>query len=215
MTKKRLSYSLRNEVEKSSEDEGSSSQNELDNADTNKMVDASATPSAAAPAAAAKPAAKLATQKITKSQVRTGQSPTELKLQAKIAELEAELETAHQHETSLQQQIVTLKADLQQQIDLSAQLAIDLEQVKGQVENKATQLEDVTAELDEAKKVILQLSEVNDKLLAAVKPISDQPAQKPIPAKPQRISLKPLPRYCIQSEPKSTTLSDDDIGWVD
>ena len=134
---------------------------------------------------------------------------------AQNAELQAELATARQHETALQQQIDQLKADLQQEIDQSDQLIAELDEVKQHVMQKETLLEQVTTELEEAKKVILQLSAANADPVTKTAPHRSQPPQKLMSAKPQRAYLKRLPDYCIQSEPKSTLLSDDDIGWVD
>ena len=266
MTKKRLSDLLRNEVEKSAEAADVSSQKEAVGSSVDQAVVASATPSAD-PAPSTKSSAKLATEAQSRRSKNTS-SATASKLQSKITELEAELKTvrqqesswqkqigalktelqqqvdksdqltadlaqmkgaveqhaelkakleaARQQETSWQEQIDKLKVALQQQIDLSVRLTTDLERAKGQVDHKETELDRVAAELNEAKKMILQLSEVNAKPLAKAPPLGPPTAaQKPTYNRSQRVGLKPLPQYCIQSEPKSTAFTDDDIGWVD
>ena len=207
MTKKRLSDLLRDEVEKSSDQEVAISQPKSANPSTDQSADTTAQQAAvAAPS----------TQSPSNARGRSNRkSPAAEELQAKIAELTTELKTAHQQETSLQQQTVNLQSELQQQIALCAGLSSDLKQVKGQLEQKETQLNRLTAELDEAKKMILQLSEVNAKPLAESQPLASQRTQKTMRPPLHKVGLKRLPQYCIQSEPKSTTLSDDEIGWVD
>jgi chromosome segregation ATPase len=104
---------------------------------------------------------------------RTNQTKAEL--ETTVKELKEALEATQEENNSLQQKMTSLQSDLQEQKAL---------------------VEKLQAELAEAKKVILQLSELN------VKPTKNT-------------ALATFSRPSIQSSLPSTAFSDTDIGWVD
>ncbi|GEM_PF-4782926 len=150
-------------------------------------------------------------------------------------DLRTALDDACMREGVLQRKIAALESDLADQRTLVQQLTTDLEQSKH-----------FKAELDEAKRVIVQLSELNSNLAVAAKapklaqatsqtaepsalPQVAKSAATPPPAattartvhpghtpsQRSQIELHRLFDYPNLPSPSSTSLSNDEIGWVD
>ncbi|NJM97098.1 MAG: hypothetical protein HC800_07890 [Phormidesmis sp. RL_2_1] len=110
-----------------------------------------------------------------------------------------------------------------------------LEKAQSDLKQKHAALQQVTAELTEAKQVIAKLTAASQAATAApvkAPPTKQQATAKqaaaPKPAERQSLSLqrtpyssyKSIPEYAIQrgkpaSGQSNSMLSDDDIGWVD
>lgn len=98
-------------------------------------------------------------------------SPSKIELEAAVTELKAALaearQAAHAKETVLQEQIATLQSNVQEQRTLIEKLQTDLQQSQ-----------QIKAELETAKTVILKLSQLNTQLAPPA------PAPTPEPAAP-------------------------------
>ena len=152
-----------------------------------------------------------------------------------ISGLKAALDDAQVSAGVLQRKIDALESDLAEQRTLVQQLQTDQEQTK-----------QAKTELAEAKRVIVQLSDLNSKLETAAKalppaqatpqtfvatksPQTAKPTATP-PAQPSgastvhpghtasqrsQIELHRMFDHPVLPAPPSTSLSDDEIGWVD
>lgn len=155
-------------------------------------------------------------------------SPTKAELETTLTELQEALQAAQMREESLGQQIADLQLELQEQKLLVKNLQPILEQTN-----------QLKTELEQAKKVILQLSEINSaSTQSAIAPkkesqANSKPTQSAItPRKESRdfraqnLNLKKLPHHSIQppqslepnppdSPGSNSKLSNKDIGWFD
>jgi predicted RNase H-like nuclease (RuvC/YqgF family) len=215
MARKRLSDLLREEANKPEE-----SETDIPTAaDAGRRTNSRSVKQegAAAPASASKTAA-------AKRSASTAQ-----KAQAESEALKAVQERAQQQEAAFQQQIADLQAELDQQIALTRSLKADLEKI-----------EPLKAELEQAKKVALQIAEENTRLNQALKAAQEQK----VPAASQKVSATSQPatsqkvptasstglatRESIQrqqarslahpifpTDPLPGQISDQDLGWVD
>lgn len=119
-------------------------------------------------------------------------------LEETIANLETALATtqknAQRREQDLLQQISTLQTQLQEQQDLNARLKTGVEQV-GQLK----------AELEDARQMILQLSQVNAKPAPAVAPPAKVQAAEPELETSQSKAIQPVQpsRSRVEIQPKS------------
>jgi chromosome segregation ATPase len=209
MTKKRLSDLLREEVQKSEDaatpasdqaDSESASASQTESADqgpatldvvAEEVVDADATDSEEA-------GTKKRTSRTTKAE-----------LDQMVTELEQELEATQGREADLQKQVSDLQADLQEQQVLVRQLTAKLEpanqrmnSLKSELEEHKTlvkrlqtdlkQVDQLKAELAEAKQMILQLSEANTQAKTQASPQANtqkaitKPAARPVGLDPLR-----------------------------
>lgn len=137
-------------------------------------------------------------------------TPTKAELETTLTELQEALQAAQMREESLGQQIVDLQLELQEQKLLVKTLQPILEQTN-----------QLKTELEQAKKVILQLSEINSKSTqSAITP------KKESEFRAQNLNLKKLPHHSIQppqslepnppdSPGSNSKLSNKDIGWFD
>lgn len=156
-------------------------------------------------------------------------------LEDTISGLQAALNDAGMNQGVLQRKIEALEADLAEQRQLVQQLKTELEHSK----------QDKT-ELAEAKRVIVQLSELNAQLETAAKALktaqatpqalaatkSPQATKPPAPPDPEpsskrsvhpghsssqrsQIELHRMLDHPVLPAPSSTSLSNDEIGWVD
>jgi hypothetical protein len=113
-------------------------------------------------------------------------SSTKADLESLVAELRTALDdarkTAQATETALQQQVAALQADLQTQQGLTQKLQTDLRE-----------FQQLKTELEDAKKMILRLSQVNTKPTPAAepKPVSPLPAAQPKAAAQPKTALRP------------------------
>lgn len=214
--------------------------------EANKMPDSQAESEQtgkASPAAASKPAAAKAQSTTHAKKTKATSAPatiepaaeTKAQIEETISGLQAALDDASRNEGVLQRKVEALESDLAEQRTLVQQLKTELEHSK----------HDKT-ELAEAKRVIVQLSELNSKLETAAKTL--QPAQatpqtlaatkipqatKP-PASPEpepsskksvhpghsssqrsQIELHRMLDHPVLPAPSSTSLTNDEIGWVD
>lgn len=156
-------------------------------------------------------------------------NPTKAELETTLTELQAALQAAQIREEHLGQQIANLQLELQEQKTLVHNLQPTLEQTN-----------QLKTELEQAKKVILQLSEINSKSTpSAIAPKKESQANsKPTQSaaitprkesrdfRAQNLNLKKLPQHSIQphqslepnppdSHGSNTKLSNKDIGWFD
>ncbi|MBW4638103.1 MAG: hypothetical protein KME05_07670 [Gloeocapsa sp. UFS-A4-WI-NPMV-4B04] len=154
-------------------------------------------------------------------------NPTKAELETTLTELQEALQAAQMREESLGQQVVDLQLELQEQKLLVKTLQPILEQTN-----------QLKTELEQAKKVILQLSEINSKSTqSAITPkkeaqVNYKPTQSAITPKKesefraQNLNLKKLPHHSIQppqslepnppdSPGSNSKLSNKDIGWFD
>jgi DNA repair exonuclease SbcCD ATPase subunit len=124
-------------------------------------------------------------------------SQTELALQKQVQELQATLAQVQQREQALQQQNEALRAELQAQINAHEEF-----------EKTTTRLEEVKAELEEAKKVILQLSAINKPpQTSSITPVSRDLVQQ---------GKRNLPyHYEVQKAQPTPPITEQDLGWVD
>lgn len=123
-----------------------------------------------------------------------------IELETTVTDLRESLQEAQQRENSLQQQIADLQSDLQEQKTLVEKLEADIQRTNR-----------LKAELEQARKVILQLSEANSKLTEEVNTLRKENEG----LRSQKSSLNKLPHHSIQQNSPSTRLSNKDIGWVD
>ena len=142
MTKKRLVDLLQEEAQKSPDpEEAASDQPDPTLAETEPVDETTDEPS------------KVNTP------ARAKHIPTKADLETTVSELSEALEAAQKKESSLQQQIAGLQSDLQEQKILLQKLLAELEPTN-----------QIKAELEQAKKVILQLLEANSKTTQAADP---------------------------------------------
>ena len=127
-------------------------------------------------------------------------SPTKAELETTVSELREASQEAHRRENSLQQQIANLQSGLQEQKILVQKLQLGLEQTNH-----------IKEELEEARKVILQLTEINSKTTKEVNP----PREQKEDIRPQKWPTKKLPHYSIQPNSASSKLPNKDLGWFD
>ena len=138
-------------------------------------------------------------------------TPTKAELETTLTELQEALQAAQMREESLGQQIVGLQLELQEQKLLVKTLQPILEQTN-----------QLKTELEQAKKVILQLSEINSKSTQS----AITPKKESGDFRAQNLNLKKLPHHSIQppqslepnppdSPGSNSKLSNRDIGWFD
>lgn len=201
MARKRLSDLLREEAKKTSTGEASSPAGESETKShqsshrakqansENESSDSSAT---ASPTTIDVPAQSVP---IASDESTTSLSSTS-HLEETIAQLQVALEqerqTAQQQQVQLQQEITQLKSEQQQQADRVKSLELEVKQSQ-----------QLKTELEEAKKLILQLSESNQQLQAKKQPVAvAQPRAAQSPSTPSPLApahsappaaLKPLP----------------------
>ena len=132
---------------------------------------------------------------------------TKAELETMVSELRRTLQQVRRQEKSLQQQLTDLQSDLQEQKTLVAKLQADLS--KG---------EQIKTELEQAKKVILQLSEANSNSQKA-EPSAKEKVEHSVKEK-QNLQIQKLPlrnsNYPLaQPSSPSTELSNKEVGWFD
>lgn len=227
MTKKRIADLLKEEVEKPAAGEASPA-TDGDSAKTRKRAAASQptaqkaatqTKSSKAPATATKASATKAST--AKSATK---STSDRQLTARITELEAALTQSAEKASALQ-------ADVDTHQNRIFELKDSLEQAERDRQSQTAQVTKLTAELEEAKQVILKLTEANQQAkeqASQAEPeavVPEAPAAKPAERQSLQLrrpytSYKSIPEYAIQrgtptGGQNNSMLSDDDIGWVD
>ena len=131
---------------------------------------------------------------------RAKRVPTKAELETTVSELSEALQVAHDKENSLQQQITNLQSDLQEQKILLQRLLAELEPTN-----------QFKAELDQAKKVILQLLEANSKTTQE----ANTPKKENKGTSSQKVALKKLPQHSIQPDSPSGKTFERNVGWFD
>ena len=198
MTKKRLSDLLRAEVQKSPDLETEAGQ-EIPS-DQPLESDTALPELEISPEITEEPSAMNTSEDLRNK--RTG--TTKADLEATVAELKEALYKAQSRENSLQQQIIDLQSSLQTQNKLVQDAQKELEQVNV-----------LKAEFEQAKELILKLSETNSKKPSEGITPSTPSRQGDDSLKSQKLSLKKLPYHVIHLPAEISKLSDNDIGWVD
>ena len=136
---------------------------------------------------------------------RAKRIPTKAELETTVSELSEALQAAHNKESSLQQQIADLQSDLQEQKILLQKLVAELEPTN-----------QLKAELDQAKKVILQLLEANSKTTQeANTPKKENKEKENKGISSQKLGLKRLPYHSIQPDSPSGKTFERNVGWFD
>lgn len=229
MTKKRIADLLKEEVEKPAEEKASIATDSTVKGTRKRSPDPQSAATQSAGQATAKKTAAAQTNAQTKSAKAAAattkpaaKSASDRQLTAKIAELEAALSQSAQKASALQ-------ADVDTHQDRIFELKDSLEKAESDRQAKTAQVTKLTAELDEAKQVILKLTEANqqakDQAQAEPEATSEAPAAKPAERQSLQLrrpytSYKSIPEYAIQrgtpaGGQNNSMLSDDDIGWVD
>ena len=131
---------------------------------------------------------------------RAKRIPTKAELETTVSELSEALQAAHRKESSLQQQIADLQSDLQEQKILLQKQIAELEPTK-----------QIKAELEQAKKVILQLLEANSKTTQE----ANTPKKENKGTSSQKVALKKLPQHSIQPDSSSGKTFERNVGWFD
>lgn len=150
-------------------------------------------------------------KKATTRRSTSSRGPTKADLEQQVKRLTADLGAIKAQEAKSLDQIKGLQGDLDNQQSRLFELKDTLEKAEKIVQQKDTQLLKLTAELEEAKQVILKMSQ-------------PQPEPKPTPS-PERAPLavkmsrrapaKHIPEYAIQRGEQRSMVSDMDIGWFD
>ena len=125
--------------------------------------------------------------------------PTKAELETTVSELREALNESHGKENSLRQQIADLKSDLQEQKILLQKLLAELEPTN-----------QIKAELEQAKKVILQLLADSSKNTPEV---NTQRKEKE-DSRSKNSALKKLPHTSIQPT-SSGEVFEQNVGWFD
>ncbi|MGD1904592.1 MAG: hypothetical protein ACFB0C_01205 [Leptolyngbyaceae cyanobacterium] len=163
------------------------------------------------PAEAVPKASQTQAKKTAPRRSPSRRGPTKADLEQQVKALTANLDAAKTQEAKLLDQVKGLQADLETQQSRLFELKDTLEKTEKSTQQKETQLSKLVAELEEAKQVILKMS---------------QPAPEP---KPERVSeraplavkmsrrapAKHIPEYAIQRGEQRSMVSDMDIGWFD
>lgn len=154
---------------------------------------------------------------------------TKADLEALVNELRISLEENQKYTNSLEQQLAELKSDLQTQKSSVHKLKAELKEVGKDdpelkvLRSEVDKIDKIKAELEDAKKLILQLSETNTKSNKTAITPSRQERQPESKTK-QALTISTdrnthqttaSDRIIHVAPPSSKTLSNADIGWVD
>lgn len=139
-------------------------------------------------------------------------------LTQQVSALEKALAAAQKDNAKLEKTVVSLQKDLETQQGRLFELKDSLAQTEAAAAAKTEALAKTQAELDEAKKTILKLSEVPaPSAPPAPSRISgvDILPRRPVEAKARPGYKRGVPDYAIQKGQPNPMLTDADIGWVD
>lgn len=177
---------------------------------------------------------KNAGAKSTTSSASGSRSVTKADLEKQVTQLEADLKAATQREDALTKQVKGLQDDLAKQQERLFELKDALEQTQASAKEDTDKLAKVTRDLDEAKQVILKMTEAakaSAESQSVEKP-AEKPAEKPSEPKPAlTVKMRPggdiyrgrrlpahknVPDYAIDhGEQRNHMLTNEEIGWVD
>ncbi len=137
--------------------------------------------------------------------------PTKADLEQQVKKLTTDLGSIKAQESKLLDQIKGLQGDLETQQSRLFELKDTLEKTDSTVQQKDAQLVKLTAELEEAKQVILKMSQPEPQPKA-----EPTPERAPLAVKmSRRAPAKHIPEYAIQRGEQRSMVSDMDIGWFD
>ena len=224
MTKKRIADLLKEEVEKPATGEADPADSDGTKGTRKRAAASQSTAQKAAATQTKSPKAPAATAKTSTAKAST-KSASDRQLTAKISELETALAQSAE-------KVKALQADVDTHQNRIFELKDSLEKAERDRQAQTAQVTKLTAELDEAKQVILKLTEANQQAKAQAQAQAEQeksapeaPAAKPAERQSLKLgrpynSYKSIPEYAIQrgtptGGQNNSMLSDDDIGWVD
>ncbi|MBD2464413.1 hypothetical protein H6G89_25740 [Oscillatoria sp. FACHB-1407] len=203
MTKKRLSDLLRQEAQKSLEDEKPVEQVTPEAAKQPTTTNRRKAPQTKSAAASKTTQSAVVASDPASADTKQQQDSLIAELKEAIATLQTSLNTAQQTEGALRQEITDLEAALQQQRELVQVLKADLKQAD---QNRA--------ELEETKHLIVTLSDNNLKLKQELDTLK-QSTTAIAPANSVHLELRRILEHPVQKEQPSPSFTDAEIGWVD
>jgi len=211
MARKRLSDLLREEANKSEESEAGQS-----TADTTGSRRKPSTSSRQKKPGSSQSTSRKTATVTEKSSTTPASSETTVNIDDLRDDLKEVQEQAQQQQVVFQQQLDELQTELDKQIALNRSLKADLDKFEG-----------LKAELEQAKKVALQLAEENTRMGQELKALKSQPAPTAQPAstvltKTQAAKevlherqARALAHPIFPTELLPGQLSNQDLGWVD
>ncbi|MGB3200538.1 MAG: hypothetical protein WBA99_06530, partial [Nodosilinea sp.] len=135
----------------------------------------------------------------------------------RLSSLEKDLAAVQTEKARLEKTVAGLQNDLETQQGRLFELKDSLDQAETTAKAKAEALAKTQAELDEAKKTILKLSEAPapTSVPSRISGVDILP-RRPVEPKTNRPAYhRGVPDYAIQKGQPNSMLSDADIGWVD
>ncbi len=133
----------------------------------------------------------------------------------RLSALEKDLAASQKDKAQLEKTIAGLQKDLETQQGRLFELKDSLAQAETAAKAKAEALAKTQAELDEAKKTILKLTEAAAPAPHRISGVDILP-RRPVEPKANRPAYhRGVPDYAIQKGQPNTMLTDADIGWVD
>ncbi|WP_017301489.1 hypothetical protein [Nodosilinea nodulosa] len=136
-------------------------------------------------------------------------------LAQRLSALETDLATTKKDKAQLEKTVAGLQKDLETQQSRLFELKDSLAQAEAATQAKADALAKTQAELEEAKKTILKLTEAPPPPPSRISGVDILP-RRPVEAKPNRPAYhRGVPDYAIQKGQPNPMLTDADIGWVD
>ncbi len=142
-------------------------------------------------------------------------------LAATVKTLEQDLAAAATEKTRLEKVVEGLQKDLDTQQARLFELKDSLDQAEATSKAKADALTKTQAELEDAKKTILQLTEANAKAPVPVKSTPTRRSgidilpRRPVESASQKHYHRGVPETSVEKSQPNPMLSDADIGWVD
>ncbi|MBE9155860.1 hypothetical protein IQ265_03295 [Nodosilinea sp. LEGE 06152] len=133
----------------------------------------------------------------------------------RLSALEKDLAAAQKDKAQLEKTVAGLQKDLETQQGRLFELKDSLDQAETAAKAKADALTKTQAELDEAKKTILKLTETAAPAPHRISGVDILP-RRPVEPKANRPAYhRGVPDYAIQKGQPNPMLTDADIGWVD
>ena len=143
------------------------------------------------------------------------QPPVQNDLADRLSALEKDLAATQKDKAQLEKTVAGLQKDLETQQGRLFELKDSLDQAETAAKAKADALAKAQAELDEAKKTILKLTEAAAPAPHRISGVDILP-RRPVETKANKPAYhRGVPDYAIQKGQPNPMLSDADIGWVD
>lgn len=236
MTKKRLSDVLKEEVNKADAPDSAAAEAEAApkpsrRASSARRTATSRRPKAATSQPATEPESTSSPEPKPESQpepkpepqpeldsgadVTAAQSSVQDDLADRLSALEKDLAATQKDKAQLEKTVAGLQKDLETQQGRLFELKDSLDQAETATKAKAEALTKTQAELDEAKKTILKLTEAAAPAPHRISGVDILP-RRPVEPKANRPAYhRGVPDYAIQKGQPNPMLTDADIGWVD